>query len=119
MIESFEIDRATWLHGEGGYKSTLLRGDGKMCCLGFLALACGVPEEQAKRTRTLLGLIPEVRSFLPSLFAHPQMEGRHMYLTNDLMNANDVMGLPDDVREERIADKFKEAGIKVTFTGSY
>ena len=41
----FTIDRKRWLRGEGSDKSFLLRpSDGKMCCLGFYALACGVSE---------------------------------------------------------------------------
>ena len=41
------IDRATWLRGEGHEQSYLLREcDGKMCCLGFFALACGLHPER-------------------------------------------------------------------------
>lgn len=37
------IVRSKWLHGEGGLKSELLReSDGKMCCLGFYGIACGI-----------------------------------------------------------------------------
>jgi hypothetical protein len=39
------IDRKKWLRGEGSATSLLLRrGDGKMCCLGFYGLACGLKE---------------------------------------------------------------------------
>jgi len=43
------IDRSKWLRGEGSQRSKLLREeDGKMCCLGFYALACGLTPEQIK-----------------------------------------------------------------------
>lgn len=39
------IDRSKWVRGPNGH-SCLLNDDGKMCCLGFLALADGMlPEE--------------------------------------------------------------------------
>lgn len=38
------IDRQKWLRGEGAIASRLLRpSDGKMCCLGQLGIACGIP----------------------------------------------------------------------------
>lgn len=40
------IVRSKWLHGEGGLRSELLReSDGKMCCLGFYGIACGIDAE--------------------------------------------------------------------------
>lgn len=40
------IVRGQWIRGENGRRSCLLRGDdGTMCCLGFDALARGVPPE--------------------------------------------------------------------------
>ena len=43
------IDRSRWLRGEGSHSSSLLRGsDGKMCCLGFVALAAGHSKEEIK-----------------------------------------------------------------------
>lgn len=40
------IDRTRWYRGQGDRESRLLRSkDGKMCCLGFDALACGLEEK--------------------------------------------------------------------------
>jgi hypothetical protein len=41
MITELVIDRARW--GQGALKRI---DSGKMCCLGFLAVACGVPEDE-------------------------------------------------------------------------
>jgi hypothetical protein len=41
------IDRKRWLRGEGAAASKLLRPeDGKMCCLGFYGLSCGLGEAE-------------------------------------------------------------------------
>src|SRR6478736_6393894 len=39
------IDRAKWHRGKGGPGSKLITFDGKMCCLGFDALACGLKHD--------------------------------------------------------------------------
>lgn len=41
------IDRQTWIRGD--IRSALLRSkDNKMCCLGFLSLACGYTKEEIR-----------------------------------------------------------------------
>lgn len=42
-METLVIQRTKWLRGE--HESFLLRDDGKMCCLGFLGMKCGLSEE--------------------------------------------------------------------------
>jgi hypothetical protein len=45
----FTISRKTWLRGEGGKDSYLLRArDGKMCCLGSICLQGGLSSEQIR-----------------------------------------------------------------------
>lgn len=45
-VKSFTVKRSKWLRGEGHGNSYLLRpNDGKMCCLGFLGIACGAEKE--------------------------------------------------------------------------
>jgi hypothetical protein len=49
------IDRNLWLRGVGSSLSKLLRSsDGKMCCLGFYGLACGLSSEDI-RNQTIPG----------------------------------------------------------------
>ncbi len=130
MILSFEIDRATWLHGETSRESYLERpSDGKRCCLGFLSLACGVPEEHIAGKK-IIGTLPlSATSLLPyALF-------QNLYVTSKLMLLNDILlhaGRPDllrhnidnplssdEEREQLLTETFREVGIEVTFTGSY
>ena len=41
-----ELDREKWRRGKGSYESKLLAGDGRMCCMGFAALAFGATPDQ-------------------------------------------------------------------------
>lgn len=45
------IDRARWQRGDPD-KGELLTDNGKMCCLGFLACACGFKEEDIQNQGT-------------------------------------------------------------------
>lgn len=46
-IKELLIDRSKWFRGRRGTDSRLVRlFDKKMCCLGFLGIACGVPIEK-------------------------------------------------------------------------
>lgn len=48
-LKTLVIKGSEWLRGEGGAPSRLLRlRDGKKCCLGILALACGFVEEEIR-----------------------------------------------------------------------
>lgn len=42
------INRPQWLRGQGSYQSRLLDWDGRMCCLGFDALACGLTNDDIR-----------------------------------------------------------------------
>ena len=42
------IDRSRWARGGINGDPRLLNKDGCMCCLGFLALACGIPEDDIR-----------------------------------------------------------------------
>lgn len=52
------IEREKWIHGEGSSESYLLRhSDGKMCCLGFASLACGLMPEVIEKERAVMSLV--------------------------------------------------------------
>jgi hypothetical protein len=113
------INRSKWLRGEGVATSRLLRSsDGKMCCLGFYALACGLKEYQ----------IREVGG-PSSLLSPPDEDGKsYNYLTNTpgqwllegvdrihLMEVNDDRNKNKQYREEEIARLFARHGVTVKF----
>lgn len=105
------ITRSKWFRGEGGHRSKLIRGsDGKMCCLGFLGLACGVPKTYLlnKTSPTSISLI--FRDKWPTKILE---DNKDSLITHELIIVNDR--LLDDGREEQLAAKFAEADIEVVF----
>lgn len=58
------IDRRKWWRGQGSINSTLLSttepNEGKMCCLGFLSLACGYDEKDIRNLRTIECLVEKL-----------------------------------------------------------
>ncbi len=114
------IDRARWLRGEGteneGTKnvigSCLLRTqDNKMCCLGFLALACGAQPQDISNVGTPDGTrgVNWPHGIVDD-FANTAM-------THQLMKINDTATLTDTQREARLKRRFAAMGIKVLFRG--
>jgi hypothetical protein len=46
-VKTVVLNPETWIRGGVGFPMTLLlRADGKMCCMGFAALAMGVTEDE-------------------------------------------------------------------------
>jgi hypothetical protein len=115
------IRRSKWCRGEGSGQSQLLRpSDGKMCCLGFYALALGLKEEQIHSK--------------DAPHDAPMREGAEwLYDGNDdrdqglsdecyeLMEINDQRfsatdcEFPEEQREAAIIKGFAEQGVNVTF----
>ncbi len=117
MLLGFTVDRATWLHGEGGSASYLHRAsDGKKCCLGFMCRAAGVPKQYVtgQRATWKLEYVPKIKELLPALF----LSEYHADVT-DLMRYNDDVGLDDGYREFKLIEGFKAIGLRLMFTGSY
>lgn len=124
------IDRKKWLRDEGSRRSKLLRGsDGKMCCLGFYSLACGLKEKDIRNFQSPSDIwwknIPEPHSkFMKSLV----MPGRYFYqgfvnsnYCNRLMELNDnekdgeSMNLSADEQEGALIYEFGKIGVEVEF----
>jgi hypothetical protein len=113
------IDRSKWLRGEGPSSSCLLRPeDGKMCCLGIYALACGVPKDEIWGQ-----LAPGEGKLNKELWTKARRggawlfeSGGHVILSrdcSDLMNENDDPCIGG--KESKIAKIFAEHGVEVTF----
>lgn len=119
------IDRSKWLRGEGSDESYLLReSDGKMCCVGFFAIACGVSPDEIRGKKGIdmnhHKILDDCVSFscLPN---PPAKMGRNKYravpvqVLIDLYNFNDFKDVPEGQREMNIQDSFKTIGVEVTF----
>jgi hypothetical protein len=119
-VQSFEVDRKTWYRGKGSAHSRLLNDEGQMCCLGFYAVAAGLPTDAIRRAacpsdvpralwKTKLTSMDETVPLLP--------EARDTNAAHILMRMNDVEDVADEDREKRITDLFKQIGIDVKFVG--
>jgi len=123
----FTVKRGLWLRGEGSDHSYLLRrSDGKMCCLGFGALSCGLRENNILAATTpgyaaryagveLVGWIAELVSDT----------GDCTELCSQLMDVNDtpvnhsLIGgkklKSEKQREELLAELFLKLDVEVIF----
>lgn len=114
------IERDRWLRGEGSSDSYLLRdSDGKMCCLGFYALACGLMKIQIANVTDPAGARRPTKAFEDAL-VHIPLNPEEMPLGNsqaakDLMSANDSIELEDNEREQRLERLFAKIGVQVEF----
>lgn len=127
------INRKTWLRGEGNEASRLLRAiDGKMCCLGFYGLACGLQSEDIKGREAPDGAskedcIADVREVAHPLVSKWQSKAPWLYSSSgfglshaclELMKINDDEGIDASERERDITAIFASAGIDVKFVDS-
>jgi hypothetical protein len=142
-VKAFTIDRSKWACGENanrltemgrrdeGNETALLTDHGRMCCLGFYAKACGVPNKSLKGIGEPCDLTPRQGMKLSEKILRIE-ENNYRYskddpthhlvnksVTSDLIQVNDDMDVRLDKREKKIASLFKKVGINVKFTGKY
>jgi hypothetical protein len=100
------VDRAKWYRGEGPDLSRLLRGDGKMCCIGFLGKAMGIPDDAMIGVETLYGTtIPEACAF----------SDQYRDALIDAYDVNDKKGMKAAEREQKLKRLGKKMGVAFTF----
>ena len=152
-VKAFVIDRSKWLNGtiidrySDAADDTALRteydtsiddvGDsvkpesgsllhefsGRMCCLGFYTLACGVPVKHLAGRDLPSSLPPSiVKKFLPEFLVYARYPAGNVPGASDvadaLASANDGEARPKE-REAKITKLFADVGVTVTFTGKY
>ena len=124
------IDRSRWIYGDQGIDTSLLlrAKDNKMCCLGFLAKACGASDDEimelaspAKIPEFKQGQWPDqLKPIRENRYFDEDYEWGHGLITNtklctDLMFVNDDKILNLQEREELITKFMLDAGVTVTF----
>jgi hypothetical protein len=109
-VTEFTIKRSEWLRGEGPTASYLQReSDGKRCCLGFYAIACGYSEADIINIPTPWRLQSETeQQSIPS-------RANHTLAFHALMEKNDDTCTDDAEKERFIIEEFSRIGITVTF----
>lgn len=126
------IDRTLWFRGNGSAMSKLRLMDGKMCCLGFYALACDYSVEEITNKLYFGGVAGDINvnteEYIPAKGESAWLNARScgpLFIYRDfwmgekvyasLANINDDMDLTDQVREARIAKIFKQNGVQIEF----
>lgn len=136
------VVRSQWYRGKGSSRSRLLIGEGhkdegKMCCLGFAALAAKLTREEIEGRpcpshvlNARIAQIPEPLSIISGLRPEPLPEPLmklvrypgdvdERYIDSDLCNKltspNDDPSIADDVREAQLIEAGAAVGINFTF----
>jgi hypothetical protein len=137
----FEIDRAKWLHGQPeAPNSRLLDDQGRMCCLGFCALALGLSRNQIDGLGEpgevdLLDVSGDPVSPWPETFVYVSADedgrvSRDTIFSGELISLNDESESGDRElgqtiaefradKERRLIAKFAEIGYEAVFVGEY
>lgn len=113
-LTEFSIDRAKW--GSGA----LLR-DGRMCCLGFMSKACGVPDDMLEGRLFPGYKWPVPEAFKPSAPRPTDVPNtdRARGAAVDASNINDDKGIDWPDKEVQLIKLFKEHGITLSFYGEH
>ena len=120
--KEFTIDRYKWMtdytNERLGDDSELLHATGRMCCLGFYALACGLNKDDILE-------VADPESLLGHRLPHMLKEdgfadnAYNSSLAQKLISANDSGGDDHDAREAAVKEQFGTVGVEVKFTGEY
>lgn len=116
MIKEFVIKKSEWLRGGAKY-SKLLNSEGQKCCLGFLAQASGIEDEN------MLNITSPVQMYIKrkvgwNLFPDFLINAEDNLNSADcrvLIRINDEPSISDSVREKLLTKEFKKHGIEVSF----
>lgn len=103
------VRRKTWYRGQGSDNSYLLRADGLMCCIGFLAKAFGVSNKSIRNVPTLgrVKLRPALTRF----------DQRHKLALDRAYNVNDNASIDDAFREMELVRIGEGMDILFSFRG--
>jgi hypothetical protein len=120
----FTIKRSLWYRGLGAYHSALLNPDGKMCCIGFFAKACGLEDSDILHKKVLGPNSTDVdtecvetgwRELEVALNNQEGLDIHHKFKLSNLYSTNDSSITSDATKEKIITDSFASQGITVKF----
>lgn len=113
-ITELVIDRSKWKRGSPCSQDTyLLDEDGKMCCLGFYALACGADKESIRNKSEPDGLDFEI----PGLSFDDEETGNicNTDFTQSAIPINDTQAMGEGQRESALIVLFKTDDVNLSF----
>jgi hypothetical protein len=114
-INSFIVERRAWARGNGS-EGVLLSSDGKKSCLGFYALALGMPEQTILEVGNPAG----IRNHWPLEAEWLMGQGCDSFdspshACDRISIANESENFTEDQREIRLVELFAQQGIFLFF----
>lgn len=109
----FQVVRSKWWRGQKVHGSKLLRTDGKMCCLGFRAIAAGHTLSE------IYGV--SMPATVPNRDQHDwrgyvdDFRISNSFACQTIADTNDDPTVPDAERERMLASMFLDLGDEVEF----
>ena len=108
-VTKLVINRGRWFRGERRGSRLRRESDGKMCCLGFHAIACGATPEQITEVAAPADFLLLQRGFV---YGENKLSSQ---IIAEAIQLNDNVSLSDQEREQRLKRTFAKAGIEVEF----
>lgn len=122
-VIEFDIDRAKWLSGGpdtlkkrfgDGATTRMLDRQGRGCCLGLYADACGTRGMiRNQASDPMACMLPKQARWMVDV------GGDNSDLANEMIQINDGDYMKPSDREKKLIVRFKKAGVKVNFIGEY
>lgn len=111
------IKRSKWYRGNGEVESMLLNENGKMCCLGFLAIKCNLKKKEIRWQPSPIDVFRDGAQFTSNTFAKLIDEGKYFNspISVQLMSANDDAYIKGSKRESLIKKLMGKIGVDVRF----
>ena len=113
------VKRSRWIHlpTDNLSQSSLLRSkDNKMCCLGFMALACRLTRDAIMNRGDPIDVLP---SRMKKSFASRLLEGGEYILTKDITNTiittNDDGHMSESKKERKLKKLFAKIRVDINF----
>jgi len=125
--KKFVVERKKWFRGDmsPGNSCLLLKENvstlgskkakGKMCCVGFLARACGLRAQDIADRGTLLDVERSVKRCLSSEGFHKLVQLERGIRLKQVYSINDSVNMSERKREGTLTKAFKQLGIEVVF----
>ena len=111
------IDRTKWFRGKSRGSRLYRKQDGKMCCLGFLSLACGYTVTEIRQHRTPFSLWDTTGEWRFPICREEQSSSLDdlRYIYGNLMITNDDEGISEPEREKQVTAEMKKLDVNVDF----
>ena len=113
---SFIVKRPLWYRGQHFHASALVRADNRMCCVGFLGLACGLSARSMLNIPTAHRVeSPTEQAKWPAAFQQSEAPVYGLTSVAEIYQVNDSPRLSEEEREAKLTTLFDKLNITITF----